>query len=273
MFEFVTDESFDLEKTYEYILSIQVCLDGFSFSVVCPTENRLLAFKSTSLKISSNSLIARNFKEWATSEALLQKPFKKIRIVVFSNKYTLIPEQYSNKELKLEIPKILFDENNELEIAENVINKLEARLVFALPAGINRIFTEQFGECEIIHPLKVIANQHSNAEKGLSLLLILDSENIYITLFNKNTVLLSNSFKQAHANDVVYYVLTVLKQLEIEPQTTELLYIGKSEIENDAINVLKKYFYKTDILSATNPIQIDDKIQLQPIHHHFILFN
>lgn len=273
MHEFVTDESFDLEKTYEYILSIQVSLDGFSFSVISPTENRLLVFKSTSLKISSNSLITRHFIEWLNSEELLLKPFKRIRVILFSNKFTIIPMQYSTKELKLQIPKILFKENDELEIAENVLNKLEARLLFVLPAGINTVLTDRFGEYEIIHPLKIVANQHSKPEKRINLILILDSENIYITLFNKNSILFGNSFKQAHANDVIYYILNVLKQLEIEPQTTELLYVGKSIIEDEAVRTLKKYFYKTSILSSISPVQIADKLLLQPIHHYFTLFN
>ena len=273
MHEFVTDKSFDLERTYEYILSIQVSLDGFSFSVVCPAENKLMAFKSTLLKISSNSLISRHFKEWINSEELLQKPFKKTRIIVFSNKFTLIPEKYSSDELKKEIPHLLFEENSELEIAENIINNLEARLIFTLPNGLNNVIREQIGECEIIHPIKIVTNDLSETESKNRLLIIFDSENFYVMLFNKNKILLSNCFKQSHANDIVYYVLTVLKQLDIEPQTTELLYAGKLNQEDEIINILKKYINKTDILSGNNPIQIAPGLILQPIHQNFTLFN
>ena len=46
MHDLVTEESFDLEKTYEYILSIQVSLDGFSFSILDITRKKYLALKS-----------------------------------------------------------------------------------------------------------------------------------------------------------------------------------------------------------------------------------
>ena len=222
MSELVSFESFNVEKTYEYILSIQVSLDGFSFSVLSQQEDKLLAFKLIRLKISSSSLISRRFDEWLKTEDLLQKPFKKIRIIVFSDEFTLIPEQYFHEGLKKEIPPLLFGDNNEAEIAENVINNLKTRLIFTLPAGLNSVITEQIGECEIVHPVKIILNNLPETEKENGLILLFDVNNFYITLFNNNKVLLTNNFKMTHANDVVYYVLTTLKQLEISTSETNL---------------------------------------------------
>jgi hypothetical protein len=271
MHDLETDESFDLNNTYEYILSIQVNLDGFSFSVVCPKKNKLVAFKNSLLKISNYSLITRRFKEWIDSETLFQKPFKKIRIIVFGNKFTLIPEQFSGKELKKEIPSLLFEGNNDLEIVKNSLNKQEAQLLFALPNGLNRVIKEQFDECEILHPIKIATNLFLETEKDYSLLLIFDSNNFYLTLFNKNNILLTNSFSWAHSNDAVYYVLTVLSQLGIEPQSTDLLYAGKVDKEDETIMILEKQFNKTGVLSGNNPIQIPNVFAGQAIHHNFTL--
>ena len=156
MSELVSIESFDIEKTYEYILSIQVSLDGFSFSILSQHENEILAFSTNQLKISSTALIARRFNDWLESEELLKKPFKKIRVVVFSQKFTLIPEEYFREGLKQEIPPLLFGEDDEHEIAENAIGELATRLIFALPTGLNKVISEQIGECEIVHPVKII---------------------------------------------------------------------------------------------------------------------
>ena len=99
MFEFDTDAAFDIEKTSEYILSIQVSLDGFSFSVVHPGNNRILAFKHTPLKISSESILSRHFESWTSTEDLWTKPFRKTRLIVFSPRFSLIPEIFYQKEM------------------------------------------------------------------------------------------------------------------------------------------------------------------------------
>ena len=72
MSELVSYEWFDIEKTYKYILSIQVSLDGFSFSVLSQHEDNVLAFKTNQLKISSAALIPRRFNDWLESEELLK---------------------------------------------------------------------------------------------------------------------------------------------------------------------------------------------------------
>jgi hypothetical protein len=233
MSELVSYDRFDVEKTYEYILSIQVRLDGFSFSVLSQQGDKILAFKTIQLKISSISLISRRFNEWIESEELLKKPFKKIRVIIFGEKFTLIPEKYYQNSLNQNISSILFEDNNEPEIAENAIGEFGERLIFALPQGLNKVITEQIGECEIVHPIKIILSNLPKTEIENGLILLFDAKNFYIVIFEKNKLVLANNFKMVHANDVVYYVLTTLKQLGIPTSETDLFII-------DSINRLPK---------------------------------
>jgi len=250
MSELVSFESFDIEKTYEYILSIQVSLDGFYFSVLSNQGDKTLAYKSVPLKISSTSLIPRRFYDWLKSEDLIQKPFKKIRVVVFSKKFTLIPEEYFSDTLIQEIPQLLFEKNVESEIIANIIGKLKTRLMFALPAGLNRVITEQIGECEIIHPVKIILNNLPKIEKENGLVLLFEANNFYIILFNKNEVLLANSFKIAHTNDVIYYVLTTLKQMDILAPATNLFVANTYKLPKIKES-LQPYFAEIEELKLT----------------------
>jgi hypothetical protein len=272
MHEFVTDKSFDLEKTFEYILSIQVSLNGFSFSVVCPTENKLLAFNHTPLKISSESLITRRFKDWISSERLFSKTFKKVQLILFSKEFTLVPEKYFNSEVKTEIPNLLFEHKRETEIAENFIIDQKSRIVFTLPKGMNKIITEYFGECEIIHPIKLVANKHSKTDKKYCLRLIIETGNFYITLFKEGKIILANNFDYAHTNDLIYYVLTTLKQLSISPKETELVYSGTLENEN-TLSTLQKYFIETNEFRAKESLNIDSNFQIPVSQNSLTLLN
>ncbi|NOR76338.1 MAG: DUF3822 family protein [Draconibacterium sp.] len=247
MSELVSSESFDVEKTYEYILSIQVSLDGFSFSIHSQQQN-ILALKSTQLKISNTVLISRRFNDWLESEELIKRPFKKIRVFVFSNKFTLIPEKYYLDTLKQKVASLLFEENSELEIAENVISKLSTRLIFALPTGLNNVIAEQIGECEIVHPIKTILNSLPKTFKENGLVLLFDVKDFYIVLFRKDKVLLINNFKMTHVNDVVYYILTTLKQLEIPTSKTSLHITDSINKLPEIENSLKTYFNEIEKL-------------------------
>ena len=272
MHEFVTDKSFDLKKTFEYILSIQVSLDGFSFSVVCPTKNKLLVFNHTPLKISSESLITRRFNDWISSESLLSRTFKKVRVILFSKEFTLVPEKYFNSEIKAEIPDLLFENKKDTEIAENIIIDQKSRIIFSLPNGLHKVISEHFGECEIIHPIKLVANQHFKTDKEYDLNLIIETGNFYITLLKDDKIFLSNNFDYTHTNDLIYYVLTILKQLSISPKETELVYSGTLKDKN-TLSVLQKYFIAAKKFSTKRALNNDLNFQIPVSQNNFTLIS
>jgi hypothetical protein len=252
MLDVVTDESFDFEKTYEYILSIQVSLNGFSFSVKQPTENKLLAYKNKAIKISSNSLLSRHFNEWYQTEDILHKTFKKVRIIIFSELFSLIPENLFNQHLKSLAPQILFDNKANFEIAENIINRLKAKLIFTLPPEMNSTLLSLFGEYEIIHPIKLIIHNLPEVSTRNGIFLLFDSGSFYTVLFNRDSVLLANNFKMVHRNDIVFYILTMLKQSGISSKQTTLLLTESTKQLTEIDDNLKTLFSEIIHLDTEN---------------------
>ena len=262
-----SEASFDLEKSYEYILSIQVSLNGFSFSVILPSEeNKLLAYKNISIKISSNSLLNRHFTEWLKTEAIIHNTFKKTRIIVSNEFFALVPEDFFQESLKTLFPHLLFDEKIKVEMAENVIPSLNAKLVFALPIGLNETIQSHIGECEVIHPVKLVLNHLPEISNENGLVLFFDVKNFYAVLFNKQTVLLTNNFKIAHATDVMYFVLTMLKQLNISINTTKIFHTGLLENNVEFEGILKNTF--SDIIQLDTIYNFSGIEKTIPFTHH-----
>lgn len=273
MLDFVNDELFDLEKSQEYILSIQVSLGGFSFSVVSTAENKLLAFTNTPLKISNESLIARRFEEWIDSIDLLRKPYKTIRVIVCNDKFTLVPNNYDSEELTKNIPTFLFSENTDIEIKKSQIELLKTKLIFSLPKGLNDVLSKKLRTCEIIHPVNIISTHLPETKEKQGLVLLFDVKSIYITLYNADKILLSNNFKINHVNDVTYYVLTTLKQLKIGPKSTDMFYAGDFDQENEVLHQLKNYFSSMSTLPDKTPLEFDDEKFTLSVHQNLTLYS
>ena len=242
MFDFVTDNAFNIEITNDYILSIQVSLDGFSFSVYHSAENKILAFQYSPIKISSINLVSRHLQEWINSTEIFQHSFKKVSVVVFNHEFTIIPELLYQNDLKKAIPDYLFEKKDNLEIAENFIEKLNARLTFVLPSGLNQVLLDFFGLYEITHPLKLIINQLPQSYNKHAALLLFYVDNFYAIIYNSDKILLVNNFKMGHANDVVYFIVNALQQLKITPLDTELILAGSNKNTDDFSKALQPYF-------------------------------
>jgi len=210
-----------------------------------------LVFKQTPLKISSSNLIARRFTEWIETEALLQKPFQKTRVFVFSEKFTLAPDVLYSNNLKEEFAHVLFDKGEKLNFAENHVRQLEAKLLFALPEGLVEIILDTLGEGEIVHPLKPLLAYLMESERKNNLLLLFNGKDLYVIQQSKNQVKLANSFKINHVNDVVYFILTTLKQLGISSKSTVLFYAGNSNFIGETEKNLQNYFASIKKLTAS----------------------
>lgn len=267
----LTDDIFDLEKSYEYILSIQVSLGGFSFSVVSAETNKLLAFEHTPLKISNDKFIARRFSEWAGSLEIFQKPFKKYKVIVFDEKFTLVPEKFISKKIKREIPRLLFSKNENPEIAENYIRHKHTKLIFALPPGLNEAIKEVSEEYEIIHPVKIIIEQLPETKRN-GLILLFDSKILYIVIYSDGTLLMANSFRVNHTNDVIYYVLTVLKQLNIKPDSTESYFAGSVSPDDETIHQLSKYLGPLKGLPNKKQIEFNQNVFTVPATQNLSIY-
>lgn len=242
-------ESFDLENTFENILSIQVNLNGFSFSILNPKTGEVIAFKAVPLKISSDSLLARRFKEWFESEDVLQKTFQKIRVIIFSEKFTLVPKSNYSANLKDELAYALFKGGNQLKFAENLVNDIDAKLLFTIPEDLLETFTDTLGDCQIVHPVKLLMNCFNKGKIENEIVLLFNNHDLTIAVRSGGKLTLVNSFKINHANDVVYFVLTALKQLQIQSQTTHLFYGGQSSFQQNIEDKLAKYFSSIKRLS------------------------
>ncbi len=266
------EESFDIEKSYEYILSIQVSLDGFSFSIVRSSDNKLLIFKCNSLTISSESQVARRFKEWVMAESVLQKTFKKVRIIVFSNNFTLVPKQLYNFNTNEELTRILFEEGDKLQWADNLVQCINAKLLFAFPDGLAHSIKETIGECEIIHPLKLIIGHSPKNLDEKVVTLLFDGGNVYFVLFENGNLLMANNFKINHANDAVYFVLTALKQLNIHSSEIKLFYSGKSEHLEEATSILESYFISRQKLGSSYSLTDNTIISEELLAQNITLF-
>lgn len=241
MHEFV-DETFQPETTGEKILSIQASLNGFSFSIVCPIQKKLLYFKDITLKISNQNLLARHFESLFAEETILQNNFEQIFLVYHAQNFTLVPEHIYQNQLDKEITPLLFENNDQLAWISNQISQVEAELLFALPKSFKHAVTKRWPSAQLIHPLKQLIEQTGISAGESKLLLLFDADHFSLALFSQNQLKLINNFSFKHPNDVVYFILTVLRQFTISAKDIRTLYAGKTKAHTGLEDLLQKHF-------------------------------
>jgi len=259
MYDLVHEELFDLDKSQEYILSIQVSLNGFSFSVIWPADNKLLAFKTTQLKKPDKESFTQQFEEWFDSHDIFLNSFKKVRIIVFSENFSLVPEKFISEEIKRNVQTLLFSKKNNSEITERHIKLLESKLVFGVLAGLKDLLKKKLKSYQLIHPVELIIKQLPDTKEKYRLALLFNSKDLYVVLGSDNNIELVNCFKINHPNDVIYHLLASLKQTDISPKSTEIFYSGEINMEKEILTQLKNYFSSVKPLSGKKPLEFKNE--------------
>ena len=272
MHELITDQSFDLNRTREYILSIQVSLDGFSFSVIHPHENRLMALKNTPVTISEEKFLPRRLTEWMNQEELFNHPFSGIKICYNSPKVTLMPSSFSPEKNNDEIFNLLFGQDTQSRVMQKSIEPLNADLLFSIPYHLLNLFDEKWDDYTLFHPAAVLAeiacNIFSSSPAGI--LLHFDTQSFLLFLFQNQSLILFNRFNFSHVNDIIYYLMTAMKQNEIKTRNCKLLLSGNIREEEEVENLLKNYFNQIGFLIPD--LKSDNEKFHFPIHRFISLF-
>jgi hypothetical protein len=247
MFEWI-DDTFDLENTKHYNLSIQVSLGGFSFSIVDPQKNQLVVLKHIPLKISSEVFIARRLTECIETEKLLQNTFQKTKIIVFTEKFTLIPEHLFVAEEKKNMLHSLFEISDENRIEENSLEKFKTKLLFSLPDKLETVFGENNPGFSFVHPLSVIAGQLPPIKKEYGLVALFEHAFLYTFFYKNAEILHANRFSIKHMNDAVFFLITIFNQLKINRNETELFVAGSLNIPDEPEKITGSYFREISLL-------------------------
>lgn len=246
MSELIKNGSFEIGNTKNYILSIQVCLDGFSFLITNPVENEILASKNLTVKISNNNLLARHLKEWIESEPLLKNAYKAVRLFFYSENFTLIPEEYIGKEKQRNLTSVLFDKKLSGNFIENKIGNSDINLLFPVPQDILNVLNPLYKNIEILHPVTNLIEMGTG-----NLSFILSSKNhFYLVVFKKGKLVLAGNFQVQHENDLIYNVINSFHQMEISRSETELYISSAIDKKTEIENLLLPYFDRINILKT-----------------------
>ena len=274
MSEYQKDNSFDLNNTSAYKLSIQISLDGFSFFILDDNNNRLLAWKKTTVTISNENFISRRFTEWQESEELLKKDFRQVEVMYFSPQFTWVPQNYYQKEKNYRLFETLFPETESQKLISVPATDSNDRLLFAVPVDLTDFIKQSFNNLSLNHPVCALLKGLEQADSELDncLTVWIGVKDFYLVVKKNKKVQVINVFSYIAGNDILYYIISALKQLEISPNKSHLFLSGRLDKVGDLIVKINAYFAEVDYLGPNKELRFNPENVVIPKHQLISLF-
>ncbi len=264
------DPTFDPNGTEKYNLSIQVSLDGFSFSVTNPTNNRLVAFLTEPAIIHSEVYTSRRFFEWIDKHSLLTKKFHSVRIIYPTIKYQVVPGEYYDFEKQKSLTEFMFVLPDKMKIIDNYIPSIEANVIFSIPQDLHQYLSERYPQPLFFHPVSSIVSKLDLNRKEAQLALHFCNSQFFMLLFDNGKLIISNSYRFTHPNDIIYHLLTGIKLHDISIRNTILWLSGSINLNDDRFSALSRHFENISFMSPEIQIN-DEQFPFHPHHYSLIL--
>ena len=207
------------------------------------------------------------------NQFLNQKKFEKVNISVLNNQFTLLPEAFAQD---LDHSALLSFANGENNASKSLHHKTKyCFFSYQLPNDWLDFFGKTFPQANIYHAsainVSLLFEQFSliNTE----LFLNIHQNQIEISAKQNRALLFYNVFSYESKEDILYYLLFTMEQLELNPLLCKLSLASQLETNDELINSLKKYVKHLDFCVMDKSISsetIDNKL---PNHFYFTLLN
>ncbi|MGL4292811.1 MAG: DUF3822 family protein [Bacteroidales bacterium] len=231
----------DCDNSKEYTLSIRLMPDGFSFSIHNPGEENSLRYETCLFGSSANYAAVLEDEILSREELLL--PYRRVNIIIASSRFSLVPIDLfaeSQKEkfyefLQTPVSETILSDMLEHTRAVNVYGVEQQVYAFLCRTFCNPVFRHHLS---VMSEYFILKSRMGNYDKMICQMRygMLD-----ILCFRKGSLMLANTFKYRHINDVVYFILATWKSLRMEPHTDSLQLTGNSADINELTTLLNPY--------------------------------
>ena len=259
-------------------LSIQIALNGLSFCTLDTLENRLTSlqhfqFSKCTHPVQLEEEVQTIFK---THAAIFDQEFQSVNVSHVNTLSTFVPKPlFSDKHLADYLKynnKILPNDY----ITFDVITNNDMVNVYIPYVNINNFFFEKFGAFQYKHFATILLEhlfQLSRTDEEATVYVHVQEQQFEIVVIQQKKLLFYNSFEYFSSEDFIYYLLYTIEQLQLNPNSLPLYFLGNIDKSDVLYNVAYTYIRHVDLLEKNVLFGFDDEIEKPASHRDFTLLN
>lgn len=261
-----------LDKTYKKLI-LQVSLTEISFCIYDSLTNKIdkIAYfinenVSTSIEDFLEQIIKTNTE--------LNSKFDDILVLHNNNLLTFVPsvlydEQYLSSYMQYNTK--VFESDY---FAHDPVSSYDMNTVYIPYVNINNFLIDHFGSFNYKHSFSILTKKVLDFSKNIEekqVYLHIQKDSFQIIVAKNQKLILFNTFEYKTKEDFIYYVLFVLEQLQLNPETVVVKLFGTISIEDKLYEIAYKYIRNVSLFTENNTTETT--ISQQDYLQHFILIH
>ena len=189
-----------------------------------------------------------------TTLHIIKNDSGKVLVFVDSPRFTFIPSVYYTNELREQYFRLAHNPEDHEIILENSAIKGNYTILFSINQLLKSEMESRFPDADFFHVASALSSRITATEKDNPIVLInKQKDHFYLVISKNNEIVLLNSYRVIHNNDICYYVLNGLRETAVNPSFAIIWYSGMIQEGDDVLTILRKYSPKVESLPALKP--------------------
>ncbi|MCT8340177.1 DUF3822 family protein [Flavobacteriaceae bacterium TK19130] len=255
-------------------LSVQVSLSGLSFLISSNRGREVLLYDTIPYTTSpSPEDLLSDIESFLKSDNLSKHDVDDVCVIYATNMYALVPTPLFEPEKASEYLKF----NNKIlatdYIAYEALSDQDITVVYIPYVNVNNYFFDTFGSFSYFHSTTLLLDAlwpivrfSSQAEVYIHV----QKEALDCIAMKNGSLQLCNTFPYKSPEDFVYYVLFLLEQLSLDPNTVKVRVFGSISETADTYTLLYRYVNNLNLLD-TSRFSLPDFPSEESPHQNFLL--
>ena len=252
----MTLNSKNIETNKHIELSIQISLNGLSFCILENDTQTISFLKRITLSKKQNPFeLLEQLKGIFISEKALHADFNKVTLIHVNELATLVPETLFNENCLSDYLKFNAKILKSDFIAFDSIKSNNSVNVYVPYVNINNYIYEKFGAFNYKHFSTVLIENLLLEEKNntnAKMFVHVETTHFEIIVVQQGQLVLYNSFEFKTKEDFIYYILFTAEQLNLTPDTLQLVLLGLINANDTLYNIAYKYIRHVHIYNKTH---------------------
>ena len=202
--------------------------------------------KSFSKKIDTNSLntILRNFLD---ENSIDFKIVDNVNLYQENDLYTLVPKELYDKDEKKTYLKYNTKVNDSDYISADEINELNIKNVYIPYVNVNNLLVDKFRNINYFHFNSALLKKIFHAKGTKTFFAHVSTNKLTLIIFKNKELNFFNSFEIESSLDIIYYILLIFKEKNLNSTDTKINFIIDKSFDN-LLEICGKFFQNFEVI-------------------------
>lgn len=272
------DEALNQADFTQLSLFLQLAAEGVTFCLFNTTGNKFLSLEVVEFDNLINiDRIDTLVRQVLHEHIVLNPDVHSVYILYENNVSSLIPVPLFDENELSDFSGFSFaDKLNHRLMFEKIVT-LESYHLFQVPKTLQAIANELFPRNKSFSHSRIfiesLMNIHKNADSHRRVFVNVRKSNVDIAVLDGNKLQYYNIFQYKSKEDLIYFILFVMDQLNLNPEKTELKLSGTIDKNSKVFEMVHKYVRNLSFQDRSSTLSYSYIFGAVPSHYYFNLFN